>query len=94
MNINGPVPADDIAETAQYTYSWKHASEDLKDQKAHIIIAIIDGSYDIVKRFKLQTQLICSVLRIGVYIREQSLLIPKEQYLRDAQDIRSTALPT
>ncbi len=97
MTINAPVPTDEIKGVVDYAYSWKHASEDLKDHDAHIIIAIMDGSHDVVKRFKLQTQLICSVLRttdaIGVYIGEQSLLIPKGKYLRDAQNISSIALP-
>lgn len=30
---------------------------------------------------------------IGVHIGGQSLLIPKDKYLRDAQNIGSTALP-
>lgn len=97
MNINGPVPADDINGTAQYAYNWRSARTDLKNHNAHIIIAIMDGSQDVVKRFKLQTQLLCSVLRttdaIGVYNGEQSLLIPKKQYLRDAHNMGSAVLP-
>jgi hypothetical protein len=97
MNINNPVPADDIEGTARYAYNWNSAREDLKDHTAHVVIAIMDGSHDEVKRFKLQTQLLCSVLRttdaIGVYNGEQLLLIPKDKYLRDARNLQSAALP-
>lgn len=97
LSIDKPVPADDIQRTAQYTYNWKTALEDLKDHHAHIIIAITNGSFNMIKRFKLQTQLLCSVLRttnaIGVYIGEQSLLIPKDKYLRDAENMSDTILP-
>jgi hypothetical protein len=97
MCIDKPVPSEDIEFTAQYTYTWKTASEDLKAHQAHIIITLMGGNVDAVKRFTLQTQLICSVLRttdaIGVFNGQQSLLIPKHLYLQQAQQMDATNLP-
>jgi len=97
MNIDKPIPWDDIEGTAQYAYNWPEALEDLKDHKGHVVIALTTGSNDVVKRFKIHTKLICSALRttssIGIYIGEQSLLIPKNSYLNLANLMSDAALP-
>ncbi|EHQ30068.1 DUF4261 domain-containing protein [Mucilaginibacter paludis] len=98
MNIDKPIPAEDIEGTAQYSYNWPNAVADLKDHQAHLIIALTGGSLDAVKRFKLLTQLICAALRttaaaIGVYMGVQSLLIPTQSYLNIAQLMTDDALP-
>jgi hypothetical protein len=95
--MEAPVPAEDIEGTAKYAYNWTTAEEDLKHHKAHIIIATTSTSKNIIKRFKLQTQVICSVLRvtnaIGVYLGNQSLLIPKNHYLSQAEVIDEGDIP-
>ena len=97
MNIDKPIPWDDIEGTAQYSYNWPKALEDLKDQKVHVVIALMGGSTDAIKRFKIHTKLICAVLRItdsiGVYIGDQSLLIPKDSYLNLAKFMSEEHLP-
>ena len=97
MCIDKPLPAEDIESTAPYTYTWKTASEDLKVHQAHIIITLMGGNPDPVNRFKLQTQLTCSILRttdaIGFFNGEQSLLIQKHLYLQYAEQMDATHLP-
>lgn len=92
-----PIPATDIEETALYAYNWRSAREDTKDHQSHLIISVIDGSADQIKRFKIFTQVVCSLLRstnsIGVYKGNQSLLIPKDDYLAEAGYMSDDFLP-
>lgn len=92
-----PIPSDDIQGTAQYAYNWETALEDTKDHKSHFIVSLIWGSEDQVKRFKILTKVICSLLRttesIGVYKGSQSLLIGKKDYLTYAGFMSDDDLP-
>jgi hypothetical protein len=95
--INIPIPSGDIEGTAQYAYNWQTALEDTKDHKSHLIISIMQGGQDQIKRFKIFTQVLCSLLRttnaVGIYKGNQSLLIPKENYLNDAEAMSNEYLP-
>jgi hypothetical protein len=93
-----PVPSKDIEGTAKYAYNWMSAVEDLKDHGSHIIIAISSTAvYNIIEKFKLHTKVICAMLTtgnaIGVYLGEQSLLIPKKDYLAYAGLMTDEDLP-
>jgi hypothetical protein len=92
-----PIPYDDIEQTAQYAYNWQTAVDDLKDHQGHLIVSVMRGSTDQIKRFRIFTQVICSLLRttdaIGVYKGNQSLLIPKEDYLAQAELMSTDYLP-
>ncbi|THU37967.1 DUF4261 domain-containing protein [Niastella caeni] len=92
-----PIPKGDIEATAQYSYNWQTALEDTKDHKSHLIVSVMQGGQDQIKRFKLFTQVLCSLLRttnaIGVYKGNQSLLIPKEDYLNEAEVMSEEYLP-
>jgi hypothetical protein len=92
-----PIPASDIESTAQYAYNWPTALEDIKDHKSHLIICLMQGGQDEVKRFKAFTKVLCSVLTttnaIGVYKGDQSLLIPKDDYLNEARKMSDQHLP-
>jgi hypothetical protein len=99
MNMDFPIPSDDIAGTAKYAYNWETALEDLKDHKSHIIVAALplQGSQDQIKRFSILTKIMCLLLKntqaIGVYLGEQSLLIPKMDYLTEASLLSDDFLP-
>lgn len=92
-----PIPIGDIEGTAQYAYNWQTALEDTKDHKSHLIVSLIQGGQDQIKRFKIFTQVLCSLLRttnaIGVYKGNQSLLIPKDDYLNEAEAMSEEYLP-
>ena len=95
--IPHPIPKGDINRTAEYAYNWDTAKEDLKAHKSHLIVSIASIEQDQIKRFKIFTQVICSILRItnsvGVYKGNQSLLIPKEDYLNEAELMNEEYLP-
>ena len=92
-----PIPHSDIEETAKYAYNWETVLEDLKNHKSHLIVSIISGGQDQIKRFKIFTQVICSLLRttnsVGVYEGNQSLLIPKNHYIDEASLMTNDYLP-
>ena len=92
-----PIPLGDIEGTAEYAYNWETALEDIKDHKSHLIVSVTSGGQDQIKRFKIFTQVISSLLRItnsvGVYKGTQSLLIPKDDYLDEAELMSDDYLP-
>jgi hypothetical protein len=96
-HIPAPIPSAEIEGTAQYAYNWPTAVEETKDHKSHLIVSVLSGGPDQIKRFKIFTQVICSLLRttnaIGVYKGNQSLLIPREDYLEDAGLMSDEYLP-
>jgi hypothetical protein len=96
-HLSFPIPEDDIEGTARYAYNWQTALEDTKEHKSHLIVSILHGSQNQVKRFKIFTQVLCSLLRttnaIGIYKGNQSLLIPKDDYLNAAELMSDECLP-
>jgi hypothetical protein len=92
-----PIPSGDIQGTAQYAYNWETALEDTDKHKSHLIVSLMQGGQDQIKRFRIFTKVICSLLRtttsIGVYKGNQSLLIPKEHYLIEAELMSDDYLP-
>mgnify|MGYP002374345689 FL=1 len=92
-----PIPPGDIEETAKYAYNWQTAFEDTKGHKSHLIVSLMRGGQDQIKRFKIFTKVLCSLLRttnaISVYKGTQSLLLPKDYYLKEAKLISGGYLP-
>ena len=96
-HIPAPIPSGDIEETANYAYNWQTVLEDTKDHKSHLIVSLMQGGRDKIKRFKIFTQVLCSLLRttkaIGIYKGSQSLLVPKDDYLSEAELMSDDYLP-
>ncbi|MBS1576495.1 MAG: DUF4261 domain-containing protein [Bacteroidetes bacterium] len=96
-HIPVPIPSGDIQGTAQYAYNWETSLEDTDKHKSHLIVSLMQGEQDQIKRFKIFTKVICSLLRttnsIGVYKGNQSLLILKEDYLSEAKLMSDDYLP-
>jgi hypothetical protein len=92
-----PIPKGDIEGTAKYAYNWDNAVDDLKNHQSHLIVSIVNGGNDQIKRFKIFTQVISTLLRLtnslGVYKGNQSLLISKDDYLTESVLMSSEYLP-
>lgn len=92
-----PIPLSDIKATAEYAYNWQTGLDDTKDHKSHLIVSLLNGKRDQLNRYKVFTNVICSLLRttnaIGVYMGSQSLLIPKADYLDEAAQMSDDYLP-
>src|SRR4030095_3159348 len=52
MHMPIPIPSGDIEGTAQYAYNWQTALQDTREHKGHLIVSILKGSHDQVKRSK------------------------------------------
>jgi hypothetical protein len=91
------IPRGDIEGTAQYAYNWKNALTETALHKTHLVVSVMSGSEDQVKRYRLLTLTICALLRttdaIGVYKGNQSLLLTKTQYLDLADLMDDDHLP-
>lgn len=96
-HIPTPITHGDIESTARYAYNWGTALEDLINHKSHLIVTVMNGGHDQLKRFKIFTKVICSLLRttdaVGVYKGFQSLLIPKQVYLSIAEGMSDDFFP-
>jgi len=96
-HMDVPIPAEEIQGTAQYAYNWQTAIADTKEHKSHLIVSLLQGESDQLKRYKLFTQILCSLLRttnaIGIYQGNQSLLIPTDDYLNEAGEMSDEYLP-
>lgn len=92
-----PIPINDLKESAQYAYYWQTAFKEVQNHKSHIIVSILQGGNNQINRYKLFTQVLSSLLRItnsiGVYKGNQSLLIQKDDYLRQAEHMNEGYLP-
>jgi len=92
-----PIPHGDIEGTAKYAYNWETAIEDLKNHKGHLIVSVANGGSDQIKRYRIFTEIICSLLRttnsVGIYMGSQSLLIVKNGYLTEASLMTDNYFP-
>jgi len=107
FNINGqlvavaqmgaPIPAEEIEETASYTYLWNNVLEECSNHKTHALVSMLSGEMDNVERHIIFTQLNASILRtsnaIGIYQGMQTLLLPKALYIDFANLLFEDILP-
>lgn len=96
-HVGAPIPIGDIESTAEYAYNWDTVLEDNKKQTSHLIVSIMNAETDQINCFKVFTKVLCSILRttksIGVYKGTQSLLIPADDYLDEAESMSDEHLP-
>lgn len=92
-----PLPAGELDQSVGYAYYWQEAGEHTKRHQSHIIVTIMKGSSDQVKRYKLFTEIIVSLLTttnsIAVYMGTQSLIISRESYLDQAEGMDDENYP-
>jgi hypothetical protein len=91
------IPWGDIEGTAQYAYNWQTAVQDLKEHNGHAIVSMMSGSKRAVDRYRIFSKVLCAILStsnaIGVYQGSQTLLIPKDQYLDFAEELKNDGVP-
>lgn len=107
FNVNGEmvaiaymsvqIPWGDIEGTAQYAYNWHDATQELKDHSAHAIVSVMTGRKTTLERFRILSKVLCAILStsnaIGIYQGNQSLLIPKSQYLSNIDELKKDGTP-
>jgi len=91
------IPQGDIEGTAQYAYNWPTVLEDLKDHTGHVLVTIMTGQKSIPERFELLSRVLYSMFKtsdvVGVYQGNQSLLIPKQQYIDGIDMLEENSFP-
>lgn len=96
-HIPMPIPGDEISECAQLAYNWDTAMEDLKDYSSHAVVFVKSNTSSALDQAVLLSKTLASILStsdaVGIYQGSQSLLIPKDQYLTAAQDLKEGGLP-
>lgn len=92
-----PIPWIDIKSTAQYAYNWMTAEKDLEGHNGHAIVSLLSGKMETVERCRILSKLLCSILitsnSLGVHQGSQLLLIPKEEYLANLEDLKEGRIP-
>lgn len=96
-NMAIPVPGNEIEETAAFNYYWANGKVESKKQKGHIIVSILNGGTNPIKENLLFNKVVSSILNnsksIGVYIGGRTLLLSKDFYQDNLEDISETNLP-
>jgi len=91
------IPCGDIDATAQYAYNWPNATQELKDHNGHAIVSLIAGNKTALERFKILSKVLCAILStsnaLGIYQGNQSLLIPRAQYLAHVDELKEHKTP-
>jgi len=92
-----PIPMGDIEGTATYAYNWKTVLDDLKGFTGHTIVSVMAGTKSTAERYKLLSKVLHSILTtsnsVGIYQGNQTLLIPKQQYIDSAEALQNGETP-
>lgn len=87
----------ELQATAKYAYNWTNVLNDIKDIDGYAIVSIMNGNKSNLERHFLLSKIIYSILltsdAIGVYQGNQTLLIPRQQYLNFHDEIASNEIP-
>ena len=96
-NMPIAIPGNEIEETASFNYYWDNGKTEAGKHKGHIIVSIINGGTNPIKENLLFNKVISSVLdnskSIGVYIGGRTLLLSKDFYQGNLENISETNLP-
>ncbi|MDP5200141.1 DUF4261 domain-containing protein [Flavobacterium sp. DG2-3] len=95
--VPGQIPGDEVSTTIKYAYNWHKAEEDLKNYTGHAVVSVMSAQGSQIERYTILSKLLCSILStsnsIGVYQGKQTLLIPRNQYLENIDDLQQGKSP-
>ena len=96
-NMAVPIPGNEIEETASFNYYWENGKTESSNHKGHIIVSITNGGTNPIKENLLFNKIVSSILNnsksLGVYIGGRTLLLSKEFYQGNVEDISEENLP-
>lgn len=96
-NIPAPIPGDEVEVAAQYNYMWDNAVEETTKHKGHIIVTIMNSGIDPIEENLLFSKIVSSVMNnsesIGIYIGSRTLVLNKEFFNINNQEINNKGLP-
>lgn len=92
-----PIPGDEVKETATYNYLWPEAGTEAMAHTGHVIVTLMNAGRDPVKENLLFTKMVAAVLKnssaIGFYMGMRTLLLKKDFYLANTEEIDEQSLP-
>jgi hypothetical protein len=95
--INFPVPGDELEFPSQIAYLWPDAKDLIPNHKAHIIISVSSADATKLAMFKTFTKAASSILAntnsIGIYLGNQTLVLPSNFYIEVAKSMTDEDLP-
>lgn len=97
MLLDVALPWDALKYACEYSPTWENASEEMKNNKAHMIISIVSKNSDYLSRQVMLSKVIYSFLSvtksIGVLDGESQLVRSKEEYMAEALLLKENELP-
>jgi hypothetical protein len=95
--INLPIPGDELEFPTQVAYLWPEAKDLIPKHQAHIIISVSSPDDTKLNMYKTFTKAASSVLAntnsIGIYLGNQTLVLPTDFYLDGAKAMTDDDLP-
>jgi hypothetical protein len=96
-NMDIPIPGDEIKTTAEYNYFWKNGIDEATKHRGHIILSILNAGTNPVQENLLFSKVASSILNnsiaLGVYIGDRTLLLKKEFYQYNVEEMSEDNLP-
>ncbi len=96
-NMDVPIPGDEIKTTAEYNYFWKNGIEEATKHRGHIIVSILNAGINPIIENLLFSKVASSILNnskaIGVYIGGRTLLLKKDFYQYNVEEMSEGNLP-
>ncbi|MDU1903816.1 MAG: DUF4261 domain-containing protein [Dysgonomonas sp.] len=97
-NMPVAIPKEELESIIPYSYLWKNAAEEVKNQTGHAIVTVMGNEGTIVDRHFILSKLLCSILLttencIGIYQGQETLLLQRDFYLSAIADIQDHRIP-
>lgn len=97
MNLDLPIPWDQIEAPCNYSSTWHEATTEMKEHNAHQIVSIISENTSLIKRELLLNKIVSSFLKlnksIGVYIGRSQLVRSKQEFIEECVKIKDNHYP-
>lgn len=99
VNIEMPIPSEEIENTAKYAYYWKTVLEDVKHHTSHAIVTMMAGNEKSTEqRAIIFSKVLSSILMISddaiaIYKGMQTLLLSRDFYLNSVDTLKENELP-
>jgi hypothetical protein len=95
--VDAEIPEDELESVCKISHLWKDAKEETSKHKSHLILTVSSDITDLVELNMQFTRIAASILRntksLGIYLGNQSLIAPREYYVKIADTMSNDDLP-
>lgn len=95
--LDAEIPQDEIESVCKISHTWSDALEKVSEHQSHIILTVSSDVEDFVELNLEFTKVAATILRntksIGIYLGNQSLILPSEHYLKISDSMSANDLP-